>query len=145
MASVFSVARYILEQLGNVSAWKLQKLCYYCQAWSLAWTGEPIFQEEFEAWRNGPVCRDLFRAHQGRFIVTLSDIPSGNGNDSLTDDQKDTIDSVLQTYGTYEPYELREQTHSENPWREARGDLPDDATSNAIITKSSMGEYYGSL
>lgn len=39
---------------------KLEKLTYYCQAWSLAWDDVPLFDEEFEAWANGPVCPQLF-------------------------------------------------------------------------------------
>ena len=47
MASVFDVAKYILKQAGEMSTWKLQKLCYYSQAWSLAWTEHELFSEEF--------------------------------------------------------------------------------------------------
>ena len=60
MANVFDVAKYILEKLGTLSTMKLQKLCYYCQAWSLVWDDTPLFDEKFEAWANGPVCRELF-------------------------------------------------------------------------------------
>ncbi len=49
MANVFDVAKYILEKTGTISTWKLQKLCYYSQAWELAWTGNPLFEEDFEA------------------------------------------------------------------------------------------------
>ena len=41
--------------------------------------------------------------------------------------------------------DLREQSHSEAPWRNARNNLPSEANSNAVITLESMGEYYGSL
>ena len=73
MATVFDVTNYILEKIGKMSTWKLQKLCYYSQAWHLAWTGKPIFGEEFEAWANGPVCVELFHAHQGKFVVDTDD------------------------------------------------------------------------
>lgn len=146
MASVFDVARYILQKCGPMSTWKLQKLCYYSQAWSLAWTGRPIFQENFQAWSNGPVCPDLFYRHKGLFIVSLSDILKSNEDDlALDSSQIETIDKVIEEYGSMEPYELREQTHAERPWKEARGGLPDGEPSNVIISKNVMGEYYGSL
>ena len=44
-----------------------------------------------------------------------------------------------------EPYDLRELTHSEDPWKNARGNLPEGAKCTAEITLDSMGEYYGSL
>lgn len=144
MASVFDTAKYILHKMGMMSTWKLQKLCYYSQAWSLAWTEVPLFDEDFEAWANGPVCRELFYAHQGKFVVDENDLVRGDVA-NLSADQKDTIDVVLRDYGDMEPFELRELSHSEKPWSDARGNLPDDAICNKIISKDSMGSYYGSL
>lgn len=144
MASIFDVADYILDKQGRISTWKLQKLCYYSQAWSLAWTEAPLFDEDFEAWSNGPVCPELFHAHQGLFMISPGGLNRGNPN-NLDTDQKDTIDRVLEHYGDWEPFELREQTHSERPWKDARGNLPDEARSSAVISKDSMGQYYGSL
>lgn len=144
MATVFDVAKYILHKLGPLSTWKLQKLCYYSQAWSLAWTGDPLFEEDFEAWRNGPVCPDLFRKHRGRFVITEALFNYAN-YDNLTDDEKDTINIVLQTYGSMAPYELRAHTHAEKPWQDARGNLGEMDVGRNIITKEAMGNYYGSL
>lgn len=144
MVTVFDVTKYILYKCGEMSTWKLQKLCYYSQAWHLAWTGSPIFEEDFEAWANGPVCPELFHAHQGKFLVSIDDFCKGNV-DNLSDDEKESIDIVLNGYGQMEPYSLREQTHAEDPWKNARGDLAEWAKSRTVITKNSMGEYYGSL
>lgn len=69
MASVFDVSAYILKKTGPISAMKLQKLAYYAQAWSLVWDDAPLFSERIEAWANGPVCPDLYFAHQGEFTV----------------------------------------------------------------------------
>mgnify|MGYP001247259517 CR=1 FL=1 len=41
MVSVFDVASYILQKQGPMTTMKLQKLVYYCQAWSLVWNEEP--------------------------------------------------------------------------------------------------------
>ena len=54
---------------------KLQKLCYYAQAWSLVWDDTPLFDEEFYAWTNGPVCKELFYYTQGMFSVGEDDEP----------------------------------------------------------------------
>lgn len=45
--SIFDVAKYILEQTGGVNSIKLQRLCYYSQAWSLACDHVPLFSEDF--------------------------------------------------------------------------------------------------
>lgn len=144
MANVFDCAEYILSKLGQISTMKLQKLCYYAQAWSLAWTEQPLFEERIEAWVNGPVCPPLFYAHKGRFKVGPGELNTGNA-ENLTADQKDTVDRVLDHYGSWDPYELREQTHSEDPWRIARGGISDDASCSNEITQNSIGEYYGNL
>lgn len=146
MANVFNTARYVLDKCGPMSTWKLQKLCYYSQAWSLAWTGSPLFGEDFQAWSNGPVCPELFQAHKGLFEVSTANIPASRESEpALTEDQKETIDRVLETYGSWQPYELREQSHEERPWKEARGNLPIGERSQTVIDKGVMGEYYGSL
>jgi uncharacterized phage-associated protein len=144
MASVFDAAKYILEKQGRISTWKLQKLCYYAQAWSLAWDGAELFPEDFEAWKNGPVCRALFYKHRGTFMVESGDIPDGDSA-VFSDTQRETLDIILRDYGKEEPYSLRELSHSEAPWKNARGDLPWDADCDVVITKDAMGEYYGSL
>lgn len=142
MADVFDVAKFILSQKGEMSTWKLQKLCYYSQAWHYTWTEKPLFNNRIEAWANGPVVVDLYNQHRGQFMI--ANISVGN-IDNLNDDEKDSIKVVLEGYGNKEPYELVEQTHHEKPWLLARGDLPEGAKCNNEITLESMGEYYGSL
>ena len=142
MVSVFDVAKYILEQKGRMSTWKLQKLCYYSQAWHYTWTEKRLIEEDFQAWRNGPVCPELFQAHQGKFMIAADELSKGSP-EKLSDDEKDSVDEVLKGYGDDEPYYLRQLTHEEAPWKDARGDLPEDAKSHTVISLESMGEYYG--
>jgi uncharacterized phage-associated protein len=144
MASVFDAAKYILASKGDMTTWKLQKLCYYAQAWSLAWDGAPLFPEDFEAWRNGPVCRELYDKHQGMFTIGAEDLRDGNPS-AFSEEQRETLDVIIREYGVEDAYALREQTHGELPWKQARGNLPPVANSTAIISKSVIGEYYGSL
>lgn len=142
MADVFDVAKYILSKINPISTWKLQKLCYYAQAWHYTWTEKPLFNNRIEAWVNGPVIVDLYREHKGKF--SISDISKGDIS-NLSDDEIDSIDVVLQNYGDEEPYQLREMTHHEAPWLEVRKGYRDDQNCNEEITLESMGAYYGSL
>ena len=52
--TVLDVAAYILERQGRMPTTKLQKLVYYCQAWSLVWDERPLFDEPM---RHGPTAR----------------------------------------------------------------------------------------
>ena len=141
MANVFDTARYILEQSRTMSTMKLQKLCYYSQAWALVWNDSPLFNEDFQAWANGPVCPELFRKTQGMYSVNASDEIGGESD--LSDEQKDTIDKVLAHYGSHNAQWLSQLTHMEDPWITAREGIPSGAGSNNVITKESMSMYYG--
>lgn len=142
--TVFDVAKYITDQCGAMSAMKLQKLVYYSQAWALVWDDVPLFREEIEAWSNGPVVRELYNAHRGKFQVDSS-LLSEYAQGELSENQKDTIDTVLASYADKSAQWLSNQTHIESPWMTARAGLPDNVRGNELITLASMAEYYGSL
>lgn len=143
MANIFDTAKYILETCGTMSTMKLQKLCYYSQAWSLVWDDAPLFDEDFQAWANGPVCPELFYKTQGRYSVTADDETGGEGD--LTENQKDTITTVLNHYGSHDAQWLSQLTHMEDPWMEARKGVPSGFGCDHVITKESMAMYYGGL
>ena len=143
MANVFDVAKYILEKEGRMSTMKLQKLCYYCQAWSLVWDDEALFDEEFQAWANGPVCRELFYKTQGRYSVSAADETGDSAN--LTANQIDTINAVLSHYASHDAQWLSQLTHMEDPWNKARIGIPAGVGCDRVISKASMAEYYGGL
>lgn len=143
MANVFDTAKYILEQSGEMSTMKLQKLCYYAQVWSLVWDDFPLFAEDFQAWANGPVCPELFHKTQGEYSVNAADETGGEGD--LSDNQRDTINRVLEYYGIHDAQWLSQLTHMEEPWILARKGAPSGAGCNNIITKESMALYYGGL
>lgn len=143
MASVIDVAKYILEKAGKMSTFKLQKLVYYSQAWSLVWDEAPLFQEEIEAWANGPVVPALFSIHKGLFIVDSTQI-SGNSS-NLKDNEKDTIDVVLRDYGNFTGGQLCEIVHGERPWIEARDGAPSGAICTDIISLETMQDFYSGL
>ncbi|MBQ4469893.1 MAG: DUF4065 domain-containing protein [Synergistaceae bacterium] len=143
MATIFDTAKYILERHGRMSTMKLQKLCYYAQAWSLVWDDMELFPEDFEAWANGPVCKKLFVITKGIFSVTADDEPGDSNN--LTDNQKDTINRVLAHYAVHDAQWLSQLTHMEAPYQQARVDVPAGISSSNIISKESMAIYYGGL
>lgn len=146
MARVLDVAKYILDKRGNMTAMKLQKLTYYCQAWSLAWDDQPLFDEEFEAWANGPVCRNLYGYHRKMYVIEADSFLKNYENScEFTKEQIETMDSVLDFYGDKDSHWLSELTHKEAPWRNARKGIAPGEPSEIVISKESIQEYYGGL
>lgn len=144
MANVFDVAKYILDKYGEMSAMKLQKLIFYSQAMSLVWDDVPLFEEEFEAWVKGPVCRELFNAHKGMFMLHDSSFlkPYHPDTSKLNPEQIETINVVVNSLIDLPPYRLSDMVHQEKPWIDARQGCPDNFRCENIISKDSMQEYY---
>ncbi len=142
MPQVQDVAEYILKLHGPMSAMKLQKLCYYAQAWSLVWDDRPLFEESFEAWANGPVSPVLYSLHCGEFNVTTV----GGDPSVITDPASiETLNVVIEHYGKMTAAQLSELTHAEQPWKGARKGLPEGVRSSNVIELAAMVEYYGGL
>ena len=139
---VFDVAAYILEQKESMTTMKLQKLAYYSQAWSLVWDEKPLFEEAIEAWANGPVIRDLFDYHRGMYQI--SSMPIGNPR-LLNQEQRDTVDAVLEYYGNQPAQWLIDLTHMEEPWIQTRKGLPIQERGNRVISLDVIANYYSSL
>lgn len=134
------VAEYILKRRGPMAAMKLQKLVYYCQAWSLVWDGRSLFDDEIQAWAKGPVAPLLYREHEGKPVVGTV----GGDADVLTRDPVaiETVDSVVAFYARKSQHWLYDLIHAEKPWREARGNLPDGVRGDRAISTQLMATYY---
>ncbi|QDG49285.1 DUF4065 domain-containing protein [Persicimonas caeni] len=142
MASVHDVAACILEEAGELTTMKLQKLVYYCQAWSLVWDGKPIFDADIEAWINGPVVRELYNWHAGQFTV---DSWQEGDCTNLTDEERKTVTAVIKFYGDKSGQWLSQLTHQELPWKEARKGLDPTERGKKPISLETMQQYYASL
>lgn len=138
------VGQYIINSFikknESITTLKLMKLVFYSQVWSLVWDDKPLFEEDFEAWVNGPVAVSLFHSLQD-FYYCPNEI-KGADVSKFTDNQKDTIDRVLSYYGDYTSSELVALTHSEDPWLLARKGLPDGTPCKNTITKDSIANFY---
>lgn len=130
-------AQYILDRLGPMTSMKLQKLVYYSQAWSTVWDDDVLFDEQIQAWDNGPVVRDLWEANKGKFRISEVD---GGDSAAVNTEQQETIDRVLDFYGAKNAQWLSDLTHMEDPWKDAF-----KQGQNTEITPQAMSEYYSSL
>lgn len=121
---------------------KLQKLVYYAQAWSLALLGRPLFHEDVQAWTHGPVAPSLWhhlKDHGWDALPAAAEAPE------LDPETEVLLWDVMGTYGEHSARSLEDLTHSEEPWIRARGGVPIEARSAAIIPKEHMRRFYTDL
>jgi len=135
MTTATDIASYVQFRHGNryPDNRRLQKLVYFSQAWSLGWTGKPLFDEAFEAWPDGPVERELWVCQR------YSSVPRYEGQ--LSDDQVEIIEAVLAEYWGCTTPELVDLSH-EDVWTEARHGLPPTGRSNTRLSSQSMRRHY---
>lgn len=112
---------------------------YYAQAWHLALRGERLMPARFEAWVHGPVCVPLyqrFRRYSWNPISESVEAPE------LPADVEKHLREVMEVYGGMSAWDLERLTHAEEPWRKARGALPADEPSTAVIEDEEMRRFY---
>lgn len=118
MINLFKVASYLYQRYKEefgvcIDEMKLHKLLYFTQRESIVQTGEPMFTDEFEAWKYGPVMvaiRDAYKNEALDFSLSEEELQ----------DNKDTFDMVFKTYAPSKSWSLSDLTHGEYSWQKAR-------------------------
>jgi uncharacterized phage-associated protein len=137
--SALQVADYFLalqdEDAGDlISNMKLQKLLYYAQGLHLAMTGEPLFSERITAWQYGPVVSSVY--HEFKKYGSAR-IPPPDDLDFSSYDEATIgfLNEVYQVYGQFSAWKLRNMTHEERPYQEAKHNI-------GVISHNSMREHF---
>mgnify|MGYP002620145647 FL=1 len=148
-ADITDVADWFLLK-GNMSNKKIQKLCYYAEAWSLTLLDQDIADHsEFEAWVHGPVNRTLYQIYDGYGwnLLTITNYEEVKSRLELlfSSEQVEVLEAVWDTYGEYGADQLEALTHTERPWLEQRTGLGKFESSHNVISSTTMKEYYNSI
>jgi uncharacterized phage-associated protein len=149
MADAYEVAKYLIQLAASevepdqLTHLRLQKLLYYVQGWSIALRG-PMFTDRIEAWAHGPVVKSVYPkfADFGSDPIPASKVDEAKG---LTEDECDLIAAVWGAAKGFSAMALREKTHSEKPWIEARGKCGPADKCDTEITQKAMQEYFSTV
>ncbi len=136
---VHDIARLFLVR-SPMTHKKLQKLCFYAQAWHYYYYNKPLMQTDFQAWIHGPVSPQLYDIYRR---YGFDEIPAIEKS-KVPDFDRHTvsvINAVYIVYGQFTGDELEVRTHGETPWLTARGKLPPFQISHAIITPEFMIDF----
>jgi uncharacterized phage-associated protein len=142
MLTASAVARYLILEFirrkSPISHLKLQKLLYYAQGWHLGLYDKPLFNDRIEAWVHGPVLPSIFQEYRGYRWVNIT----GAEEPQVPKEIAAHLNEVADAYGDLTATQLERLSHTENPWKETRGDLDPSDRYSAEISHSLMREFF---
>lgn len=141
--SVFDVANWFLSK-GPMTQKKIQKLCYYSQAWCYALRGYRLLDSDFQAWIHGPVSPALWERFKS-FGYDPIKVSKGKLNTKIKSEDIELLEDVWDTYGESTGNALEALTHREWPWIEARRGYEPDERCTVVISPNTMASYYKSI
>lgn len=136
---VHDLVALIVGRLGRTETLKLQKLLYYCQAWSLATQDKPFFADEIQAWKNGPVVVSVYQLHHGE--PSLEQWPAGDASRLPATDQA-LANAVIDLYGARSGWALRRLTQAEPPWQDAWERNPEGRPVGEAISQAAIIKHF---
>ena len=97
---------------------QIQKLVYYCHAWMLGIFDKPMVKESITAWKYGPVIQPLYKAlsrHGSDRVLPIEGVRRA----SLSSDENDIVNAVIERYGGFSGIHLSRLTHAVgSPWHQ---------------------------
>lgn len=137
MEKILNVAEYIFREYYRVTGelideMKLQKLLYFSQRETLAILNKPLFNEEFEGWKYGPISREI------RTVFTEDGMNAET--EDIKSDSKYIINNVILEYGALASWKLSELSHKEVSWLNSRRGLKEGENGNRKIKLEDIKE-----
>ena len=135
------------EAIGeSATPLKLIKLAYISHGYHLAIIGDPLFYEQVEAWKYGPVVREIYYAVKqfGKNAIPPGVFAGYEASDqsSISQRSEDVIRNVVAAYGKYNGLELSAATHKPGtPWDNTRKKKGE----GAVIDNEMIKSYYEGL
>jgi uncharacterized phage-associated protein len=138
IAARYFIARAYEDRVeAEMTNMKVQKLLYYAQSLNLALYDEPLFEEEIQAWRHGPVCPPAYKFYSD-FEAKQLPIPRKESLSQLPPEKQELLEEIWGCFGHYHAYQLSDMAHEELPWKKARKGLPPEASSTEPILLDDM-------
>ena len=143
MIKALDVANFFVNLYRNsgnndITNLKLNKLVYFAQGCYLAKEGTPLFAEDIEAWKYGPVVPSVYTAFQVCGDNVIQNEAGSYTRSLFTSEILDFLLDIDAEYGVYSAYGLVSLTHKPgSPWS-----LAYKPGMNCVISKDSMKQYF---
>ena len=128
-----------LEGSEPISNMKLQKLLYYEQGYHLAAFGSPLFDEEIEAWKYGPVVPVIYEKYKDHGSMGI--LPA-DGDIDIAGEEYELFYDVFRTFNSFSAFGLMERTHREDPWLQTSRQGPGPSH---VIHKALIKDYFDKI
>lgn len=145
MSTIKRVAYAILHNYGKMSHERLELLTYYCQAQYLSTTSLQLFPNSFQAWKNGPVCLELFNI----CYLTQDEVSENNIIFSPVElyktfncSQLRVVYAVCDALKDYTTQDLAARARSELPWVDARRGVNTNNACDTELSHKIIHDYY---
>lgn len=137
------VAMYVINSRYEVTNLSLQKLLYYIKAFGYILLKKDVLNESCEAWIYGPVFPNVYEKYKkfGREAISNDELDI-KFEKLLSIEEIGLIDYVLKNFGIYNGSILREFTHKEQPWKNARHGLNETDRCRNIISDKDIQDYF---
>lgn len=143
MYRAMQIANYIVHLASkkgmDVTNLQIQKILYYLQAKTLVYNGRPLFKENIEKWRLGPVIPEVYHEYKLYGSQPIDEIST----EMIFDDEtfnvefvefdendidaetRDDISGAIITLLGKDAFELVDLTHEHTPWKQLRERIED--------------------
>lgn len=131
MERIIDVAQYIYDEYKKIAKevideMKLHKLLYFVQRECIAITGEPMFNEELEGWKYGPVSTTVRQCYteDGMYV---------EGIQSISTESAYISKNIICQYGSLASWKLSQLSHQELSWINSRKGIPEGSNGNVPL------------
>jgi uncharacterized phage-associated protein len=163
MESAIAVANYFLAKAKivgkSMTPMQIVKLVYVAHGWHLGLTGKPLFVDDVQAWKYGPVVPSVYNAFKkygsGPILEPGTEIKFDEGFNfgnlkassvvpEVHDQQRrNLLDRIWDVYGSYDGITLSAMTHkTRTPWDIAYNDMGGKFQSGFPIPNELIRAYY---
>jgi len=132
--------RLSVQKQQTISNMKLQKLVYFAQGFYAALNdGTALFEDNFEAWKYGPVIPELYHMFKVYFAGPIPESHPFQTKSDLTDDQSKVVRWVFENLGGLSAMRLSDISHKPgSPWDKVYS----GALAERFIPIGTMTEYF---
>ncbi|SDR86601.1 Uncharacterized phage-associated protein [Mucilaginibacter mallensis] len=127
-----AIVQKAIDEGDPVTQMKLQKMVYFANGYNLAKRDQKLIEEDFQAWKFGPVVPTIYNDYQLYGNMAISNFDKsrsiygslGFDESSLGEDAKDAINYTWKATAHLSAADLSKWTHKEDgPWAKVYNQL----------------------